>query len=263
MGGKIPEPIRRKVFIEWLEGHPQRHIARDNQIGIGTVSEIIKTIRERGTETQIDVLREIAIMLRRQGLSIDDFARSIRLNQILNEIGLEEEKVEDFVKQLEIHCFKRGLTPNTFMNLVANISSLSDSLGVPVEELPESIKSSKELLEDTNLTIKNRVLMLKRVNENYNVTMTDLEEYRRDRPLIETLKAKKLELEKAKKRIFDLEAELFKMQCEWSAPNYELDLVNMEMNPPVESGELYNLAKDLYLHPSKHPDVIRTMRQSS
>ena len=96
------------------------------------------------------------------------------------------------------------------MNLVANISSLCDSLGVPVEELPESIKSSKELLEDTNLTIKNRVFMLKRVNENYNVTMTDLEEYRRDRPLIETLKAKKLELEKAKKRIFDLEADLFK-----------------------------------------------------
>lgn len=165
------------MLIEWLEGHPQRHIARDNQIGIGTVSEIIKTIRERGTETQIDVLREIAVMLRRQGLSIDDFARSIRLNQILNEIGLEEEKVEDFVKQLEIHCFKRGLTPDTFMNHVANISSLSDSLGVPVEELPESIKSSKELLEDTNLTIKNRVFMLKRVNENYNVTMTDLEEY--------------------------------------------------------------------------------------
>jgi transposase len=190
MGGKIPEPIRRKVLIEWLEGHPQRYIARDNQIGIGTVSEIIKTIKERGTETQIDVLREIGVMLRRQGLSIDDFARSIRLNQILNEIGLEEEKVEDFVKHLEIHCFKRRLPPNTFMNLVANISSLSDSLGVPVEELPESIKSSKELLEDTNLTIKNRVLMLKRVNENYNVTMTDLEEYRRDRPLIETLKAK-------------------------------------------------------------------------
>ena len=104
-------------------------------------------------------------------------SRSIGLNQFLNEIGLEEEKIEDFVKQLEIHCFKRGLTPNTFMNLVANISSLSGSLGVPVEELPESIKSSKELLEDTNLTIKNRVLMLKRVNENYNVTMTDLDEY--------------------------------------------------------------------------------------
>jgi len=263
MGGKIPEPIRRKVLIEWLEGHPQRHIARDNQIGIGTVSEIIKTIRERGTETQIDVLREIAVMLRRQGLSIDDFARSIRLNQFLNEIGLEEEKVEDFVKQLEIHCFKRGLTLDAFMDLVANISSLSDSLGVPVEELPESIKSSKELLDDTNLTIKNRFLMLKQVNKNYNVTITDLEEYRRNRPVIETLEAKNLELEKAKRRISDLEAELFKRQYEWTASNTEFELVNTELKQPIESPELYILAKDLCLHPSKYAHIIRTMRQRS
>ena len=83
-------------------------------------------------------------------------------------------------------------------------NDLSDSLGVPVEELPRSINSSKELLDDFNLAIKDRVLMLKRVNENYNVKITDLEEYRRNRPLIETLKANNLELEKAKKRIFDL-----------------------------------------------------------
>jgi hypothetical protein len=93
--------------------------------------------------------------------------------------------------------------------------------------------------------------------------MTDLEEYRRNRPLIETLKAKNLELEKTKKRIFDLEAELFKRQQEWSASNYEFDLVNIELKPPIESAELYNLAKNPYLHPSKHADVIRTMRQRS
>jgi hypothetical protein len=92
--------------------------------------------------------------------------------------------------------------------------------------------------------------MLKRVNENYNVTMTDVEEYRRNKPLIEILKAKKLELEKAKKRIFDLEGELYKMQCEWSASNYELDLVNIELKPHVESEELYNL------HPSKYADAV-------
>jgi hypothetical protein len=53
---------------------------------------------------------------------------------------------------------------------------------------------------------------------------------------------------------FDLQAELFKMQCEGGASNYELDLL-------IESGELYNLAKELYLLPSKYADVIRTLRQ--
>ena len=105
--------------------------------------------------------------------------------------------------------------------------------------------------------------MLKRLNENYNVKITELEEYMRNRPLIETLKTNNLELEKAKKRISDLEAELFKRQEEWSASKSEFELVNTELKPPIESAELYNLAKDLYLHPSKHADVIRTMRQRS
>ena len=136
-------------------------------------------------------------------------------------------------------------------------------MGFPSSKLPESINSSKQLLDGTNIAIKNRSSILKRVNESYNVTITELEEYRRNRPLVETLKAKNLELEKTSKRIFDLKAELFKRQYEWSASNYEFDLVNMELKPPIESGELYNLAKDLYLHPSKHADVIRTMRQRS
>ena len=216
------------MFRQWLEGTPRRQIAKDNQIGTGTVSEIIKAIKEKDSEAGIDVLRATAVILRREGFNTDTLLESIRLKQFLDEIGLKEEKLEDFAKDLDIHCFKRGLTPDTFMNLVANISSLSDSLGFPVEELPESIKSSKELLNDTNLLIKNRSLMLKRVNENYNVTITELEEYRRNRPLIETLNAKNLELEKAKKQIFDLKAELFKKQYEWSASSYEHDLVNIE-----------------------------------
>ena len=111
--------------------------------------------------------------------------------------------------------------------------------------------------------IKDRLLMLKRVNENYNVKITDLEEYRRNRPLIETLKANNLELEKAKKRLFDLEAELFKRQQERSVSNSEFELVNTELKPSIESAELYNLAKELFHHPSKYADMIRNMRERS
>ncbi|MGC2575236.1 MAG: hypothetical protein WA364_27335 [Candidatus Nitrosopolaris sp.] len=261
MGRKIPESIRRKVLLAWLEGLPRQQIAIDNRIGTGTVSEIIKAIKEKDSDARIDVLRLTALMLRREGSNADTLLESIRLKNFLDEIGLKGEKLD--ARHLEIHCFKPGLTLDAFMNLVANISSLSDSLGVPVEDLPESIKSSKELLELTNLTIKNRSLMLKRVNESYNVTITELEEYMRNRPVVETLEAKDLELEKAKRRISDLEAELFKRQYEWTASNTEFELVNTELKPPIESAELYNLAKDLCLHPSKYAHIIRTMRQRS
>jgi hypothetical protein len=108
MGGKIPEPIRRKVIRQWLDGLSRQQIARDNQIGTGTVSEIIKEIKDKDSEAQIDLLRETAVMLRRQGLDINYFARSIRHKRRLDEIGLNEEQLEDFAVHLNVHCFKRG-----------------------------------------------------------------------------------------------------------------------------------------------------------
>jgi hypothetical protein len=209
MGRRIPEPIRRKVLREWLEGLSRQQIAKDNQIGTGTVSEIINVIKEKDSEARIDILREIAGMLRRRDSSIDDFADSIRLKQFLNEIGLKEEKLEDFARHLDIHCFKRGLTPDMFMDLVANISSLSDKLGIPAEEMPERINKSKELPDNIDLIRKQKEVMA-----NYDVTMADLEEYRRNRPLLETLKSKNMELEKAMTIIFELRAKLYKRDYE-------------------------------------------------
>jgi hypothetical protein len=75
-------------------------------------------------EARFDVLRETAVILRREGLNIDTLLESIRLKQFLDEIGLKGEKLEDFAKDLDIHCFKRGLTPDTFMNLELQIYPL-------------------------------------------------------------------------------------------------------------------------------------------
>jgi hypothetical protein len=284
MGGKIPEPIRRKVLREWLEGNPRRQIAIDNQIGTGTVSEIIKTIEEIDSEARIDTLRETVKMLRRKGLSIDDFAQSIHLKQFLNKIGLNDEQLEDFVRPLEVHCFKRGLTPEKFMNLVEKISALSDNLGIPVEELPERINRLKRSLDDISFEIRDLIIKKGRAISSYNTTVADLEEYRRNRPLIETLKTKDEELERERKRTINLEAELLEKdeelererkrtinleaellekEKEWSIHEDEIKRINGGLEIPIDPPELYELAKDLFHHPSKYPDVIRTMRERS
>jgi hypothetical protein len=197
------------VLTEWLDGLAREQIAKDNQIGTGTVSEIIKAVKEKDSEARLDVLRETAVMLRREGMSIDDFAESIRLKRFLHEMGLKEEKIEDFARQLDIHCFKRSLTPDKFMDLVANIFSLSDKLGIPVEELPEHISKSKELPDNIDLIRKQKEVMA-----NYDITMADLEEFRRNRPLVETLKSKDMELEKSGIIIFELRAKLYKRDYE-------------------------------------------------
>jgi len=82
------------------------------------------------------------------------------------------------------HCFKRGLTSEKFMNLVEKISCLSDNLGIPVEELPERINGLKRSLDDLNIEIRDLIAKNGRAISSYNTTVADLEEYRRNRPLI-------------------------------------------------------------------------------
>jgi hypothetical protein len=207
-------------------------------------------------------------MLRREGLNINLFARSIRLKRILDEIGLNEEQLEDFARHLNVHCFKRGLTPETFMNLVANISSLSDNFGIPVEQLPGRINRLKKLRDDINLQIRDLIIKQGRVMANYNVTMTDLKEHRRNIPLLETLKGKDIEIERVTKRMkyleSELKGELIRMEYESFVSEYEMKRVNEElMKSPIDATELSKLSEDLLHHPSKYADIIRTMRQRS
>ena len=100
--------------------------------------------------------------------------------------------------------------------------------------------------------------------------MTDLEEFRRNKPPLKTLKAKDIELKSLRKRMNYLEDELIGEQAkretseyEWFVSEHEMKLVNIELERPIEVTELSKLAKDLLHSPSKYADIIRTMRQRS
>jgi hypothetical protein len=75
----------------------------------------------------------------------------LRLKNILNEVGLkEEEKIESLVTIAEIHCFKHGLDLQEFFDIVEEVASYSNKLGIPVEDLPGHIEQQKETLEKLN-----------------------------------------------------------------------------------------------------------------
>ena len=123
------------------------------------------------------------------------------------------------------------MAPDTFMDIVANICSLSDKLGIPVEELPEHINKSKELSDNIDLIRKKKDVMA-----NYDITMADLEEFRKNRPLAESL-SKNMELEKSR-TIFKLRAKLHKREYEWRVSEHEIQLVNTKLEQPIESAAL-------------------------
>ncbi len=59
----IPKSIKQPVIKQWLPGTSRDQIAKDNDIGAGTVSAIIKDAKQEIPD--IDLLREVAMIVKK------------------------------------------------------------------------------------------------------------------------------------------------------------------------------------------------------
>jgi hypothetical protein len=283
MGSKIPKPIKLEVIRKWLEGKSRNKIATEVGIGAGTVSGIIQEFRQNDPE--FNLVREVAVKLKNQGINIESFASLIRLREILNQIeGIDhhhdqaaDEKIESLIVNLEVFCFKQNLSIKEFVNLVHDISWKAEILGVPLEKLPGHVKQLENDLHVLTKQIEQKKLEKQNAFEDYGVTINLLEEFNKNKQLFETCQQQKLELDKVKqerdsykKEIENLKnAELWKSKEEqqrWSIPETELDKANRVLGSNgsnsvqrLNPGNLKDIVMELYHHPSKYLKAITYM----
>jgi hypothetical protein len=53
----------------------------------------------------LDLLRQVAVLLRHQGTEIQVFSKAIRLKRILDELGLDEDQIESLIVNAENALF--------------------------------------------------------------------------------------------------------------------------------------------------------------
>ena len=129
MGHRIPNPIRIRVAQQWIAGVSRDVIAKDNKIATGTVSTIIHGFRDDGFD--LDLLREVALLLKREGLEITLLPSSVRLRKRLEERGLNEMKIDSLIETIDVHCFRLSIAVEQFVDTIQYVSSLSKNLGIP------------------------------------------------------------------------------------------------------------------------------------
>ena len=213
MEPKVPKSIKERVIKQWLQGTSRDQIAEDNDIGTGTVSAIIKDTKQKDIP-DIDLLREVALVLKNEDLDLVVLAGSIRLKKKIDDMDLNEDQIESFIENINVHCFKRGLKAEEFVNTINKIVALSQNLGMPVEQLPHYIIQEKLEMEKVKRETEDVIVKQLQVLQHYNVTMEDLEEYKRNMPLIDYIEQQKNQLEKAKQKIINLAKELSNEQLE-------------------------------------------------
>jgi hypothetical protein len=282
MRSKIPEPVRRNVISEWLHGLSRDEVAKNNDIGTGTVSTIIKEAMQEDPE--FDLQRQVALSLKKENnLDIKSFAPLIRIrNKLIKEMGLNndenskvevqeiEHKIETLIVSLAVFCFKRGFSIDEFIDVIENMSSLEHKTKIPIDQLPNQLLQKQRHLESIEKEIqqikfKKRLLLI-----DNNITADTLEEFKTNRPLFEKYIKLKREFEEMKKEqkrlqnnIVELQVKIWMMKYSWSSPTSDIDIINSNYNSyhKLTAEQLLKMAKDLVNNPRNYVDTIFSLQK--
>ncbi len=223
MPAKIPKSIRERVIKQWLLGMSRDEIAKVNDIGAGTVSAIIKDAKQENPD--IDLLRAVALVLKKHDSNLSVFAPSIRIKNKLDEMGVSEDKIDSLIDNSNIHCFKRGLTADEYFNNVDEVCALSDNLEMPLDQLPSYIIRQQLELQKVEKETEDAKVKQRQVLQHYDVTMDELQEFRRDKPLIDHIKKLEKKLEEAEEEKNYLTEELASKESEIEILESEIEIL--------------------------------------
>jgi chromosome segregation ATPase len=223
MPAKIPKSIRERVIKQWLQGMSRDEIAKDNDIGAGTVSVIIKDAKQEIPD--IDLLRAVALVLKKHDSNLSVFAPSIRIKNKLDKMGVSEDKIDSLIDNSNIHCFKRGLTADEYFNNVDKVCALSDNLEMPLDQLPSYIIRQQLELQKVEKETEDAKVKQRQVLQHYDVTMDELQEFRRDKPLIDHIRKLEKKLEEAVEEKNYLIEELASKESEIETLESEIEIL--------------------------------------
>ncbi len=178
MSRRIPHSIKVEVLKQWIKAVSRDKIAENNDIAFGSVSNVIKEVRDRDIP-DIDLLRELALALKEEGWEPIQFARSLRLNKSLDNLGISEEQIENFLEHLSVFFYKNDV--GDIENFLIEIESVSDmvrGLDLSIYDIQEYITDKRAELDSLIIDIIQIKLRIEQAKSEFISTVKNTEKYR-------------------------------------------------------------------------------------
>ena len=128
--------IRKKVIAQYLVGYGRNQIARENNIGEATVTDILNRFK-RGVDAAVDTsnsdsdamtvidyesIRELALYCKREGIQISDLRTALRMKNYVTRLGnVSEEQIEPFIANLV-----SSPDPASLIKVAGQVAQISD-----------------------------------------------------------------------------------------------------------------------------------------
>ena len=206
----IPDSIKNNVIQQWLDGIHRDEIAANNGISVGMISAIVNEARSQIRD--LDLMRELALNLRKTGFDFNSFAFAVRLQNKFIRLGISEELAESAIKKLHVHCFTKNLEIAEFLARLDYLIDLSNRIGVPIEQLDKYIFEKVDQLKRLDADIFKKTKDRNDLASVYKTTIPDLEEFQQLKPIHEKLIKAKDEISRKDLIIKEKDAEIAQLK---------------------------------------------------
>ena len=169
MPAAIDAKVKKQVINQWLSGDSRDRIAADNDIGAGTVSNIINEWKKGLADSEYETIRELAVFSKKQGLNLGEHASSVRLRNYIEKLGANQDQIESFIANLA-----NSPEPEKLIDVANQVAHLSRSESIPLEDLENHVKQKEEEKQRLEEEIKQTRAIL----ESTNVEMETINEYK-------------------------------------------------------------------------------------
>ena len=196
-----------------MDGMTRENIRKENDIGAGTVTGIIQDARKQEEYQDVDLLREVSLKSKEEGLGLPKLAFAIRLARIMEQNGISEDQIESIIQDFAAYCLRHNVSYDTVIKSGHEALYLEEKYQVPIEKIPEYITERKKTidnLEDERQEIlrqkqqgrEDRDMLLRQCDEmrrQRDAIVAEIEKYGKEIPLIRRIKELEMELDEAKK----------------------------------------------------------------
>src|SRR5215469_115679 len=142
MPAGLPTHIKALVIQQWLQGRPRNDIAAENAVSSGAVTNIVNEWRHNLGFAAADELRELAVTMRKVGITAAQCALGFRITTVMLRIGVKEDALESFILDVYNRCQDIGILPENICSYLADLLEFSKT--VPFSKIAHYIKEKND-----------------------------------------------------------------------------------------------------------------------
>ena len=186
---KLPESLKSGVIRQWLRGIERDKIASEFGISGGAVTNIVNEWRQAINFPVADELRELAVNLRKIGITPGECAIGCRVSMMMNRMGVGNDQLQSFLSDVYKRSVDLGLTPQNIASYLRDLLEFSNTLvfsQIPAyleqkklekDQLEKEVQKLKVDKEQLQLEKSNSQSLLEMAKEHYNTTIQQLRWY--------------------------------------------------------------------------------------